>query len=193
VYTLLIYAKTLISVLICSAATAQADCVLQDKTVSQSSVTISERTQLTATVVPEPTGGKRCLVTFRARVGPTWYTATGEYTWSGDTPRDSACAVAVKRAEDSVRDQVSSSRVISEKILVCNDDTTLETIRQTNPGTVGDLAQFRPHPGYPKEFWYNGTRCRWFLDTGFTGRDVKTWQGIICLIHDSKWVVVDKF
>ena len=187
------YVKTLISILMCSAVTAQADCVLQDKTVSQSSVIISERTQLTATVVPEPTGGKRCLVTFRARVGVTWYTATGEYTWPGDTPRDSACAVAVKRAEDSVRDQVSSSRVISEKILVCNDDTTLETIRQTNPGTVGNLAQFRPHPGYPREFWYNGTRCRWFLDTGFTGSDIKTWQGVICEIHKSKWVVVDKF
>ena len=185
--------KTFLSVVALAAVTAHADCVLQDKTVSQSSVTISERTQLSATVVPEPTGGKRCLVTFRARVGSTWYTATGEYAWSGDTPRDSACAVAVKRAEDSVRDQVSSSRVISEKILVCNDDPTLDTIRQPNPGTVGDLAQFRPHPGYPREFWHNGTRCRWFLDTGFTGKDVRTWQGIICLIHDSKWVVVDKF
>jgi hypothetical protein len=185
--------KTLISALICTATAVHADCVLQDKTVSQSSVTIAERTQLTATVVPDPQVGKRCLVNFRARVGSNWYTATGEYAWSGNTPRDSACAVAVKRAEDSVRDQVASSRVISEKILVCNDDSTLETIRQTNPGTVGNLAQFRPHSGYPHEFWHNGTRCRWFLDTGFTGKDVRTWQGIICLIHDSKWVVVDKF
>lgn len=185
--------KNLLSVVALAAAAAHADCVLQDKTVSQSSVTISERTQLSATVVPDPHVGKRCLVTFRARVGAAWYTATGEYAWPGDTPRDRACAVAVKRAEDSVRDQVSSSRVISEKILVCNDDPTLDTIRQANPGTVGDLAQFRPHPDYLKEFWYNGTRCRWFLDTGFTGRDIKTWQGIICLIHNSKWVVVDKF
>ena len=174
------------------ALSAHADCVLQDKTVSQSSAVISERTQLTATVVPDP-AGKRCLVTFRARVGATWYTANGEYAWPGDTPRDSACAVAVKRAEDSVRDQVAASRVISEKILVCRDDPTLDTIRQTNPGTVGDLGQFRPHPDYPREFYHNGTRCRWFLDTGFTGKTVRTWQGIICEIHDSKWVVVDKF
>jgi hypothetical protein len=174
------------------AVSAYADCVLQDKTVSQSSVVIAERTQLSATVVPDP-AGKRCLVTFRARVGATWHTANGEYVWPGDTPRDSACAVAVKRAEDSVRDQVAASRVISEKILVCKDDPTLDTIRQTNPGTVGDLGQFRPHPDYPKEFWHNGTQCRWFLDTGFTGKTVRTWQGIICQIHDSKWVVVDKF
>jgi len=175
-----------------ASASAYADCVLQDKTVSQSSAVISERTQLTATVVPDPVG-KRCLVTFRARVGAAWYTASGEYAWPGDTPRDSACAVAVKRAEDSVREQVASSRVISEKILTCRDDPTLDTIRQTNPGTVGELGQFRPHPDYPREFYHNGTRCRWFLDSGFTGRDIRTWQGIICEIHDSKWVVVDKF
>lgn len=169
-----------------------ADCILQDKTVSQSSAVIAERTQITATVVPDPVG-KRCLVTFRARVGATWYTAQGDYAWPGDTPRDSACAVAVKRAEDSVRDQVASSRVISEKILICRDDPTLDTIRQTNPGTVGELSQFRPHPDYPRSFWHNGTQCRWFLDTGYTGKTVRTWQGIICKIHDSKWVVVDKF
>jgi hypothetical protein len=185
--------KPLLSTLILAAATAHADCVLQDKTVSQSSVTIAERSKITATVVPDPQQGKRCLVNFRARIGATWYTASGEYAWPGDTPRDSACAVAVKRAEDSVRDQVSASRVISEKVLICTDDPTLDTIRETNPGTVGDLSQFRPHPNYPKEFWYNGTRCRWFLDTGYSGRDIRTWQGIICLIHDSKWVVIDKF
>ena len=185
--------KLLISTLAMAVMSAHADCVLQDKTVSQSSVSIAERGKITATVVPDPQQGKRCLVTFRARVGATWYTATGEYTWPGDTPRDSACAMAVKRAEDSVREQVAASRVISEKVSICNDDPSLDTIREINPGTVGDLSQFRPHPNYPKEFWYNGTRCRWFLDTGFSGRDIRTWQGIICLIHDSKWVVVDKF
>jgi hypothetical protein len=185
--------KNLLSSIAMVAATAHADCVLQDKTVMHSAVTITERTKISAAVVPEPTGGKRCLVNFQARVGSTWYTAFGEYTWPGDTPRDQACAAATLRADDSVREQVSSSRVISEKILICRDDPTLDTIRQTNPGTVGDLAQFRPHPTYPKEFYYNGTRCRWFLDTGFTGRDVRTWQGIICEIHGSKWVVVDKF
>jgi hypothetical protein len=184
--------KFAVTVIALATLSAHADCVLQDKTVSQSSVVISERTQLTATVVPDPMG-KRCLVTFRARVGAAWYTANGEYTWPGDTPRDSACAVAVKRAEDSVRDQVAASRVISEKILVCRDDPTLDTIRQTNPGTVGELSQFRPHPDYPRSFWHNGTRCRWFLDSGYTGKTVRTWQGIICQIHDSKWVVVDKF
>jgi hypothetical protein len=101
--------------------------------------------------------------------------------------------VAVKRAEDSVRDQVAASRVISEKILVCRDDPTLNTLRQANPGTVGDLAQFRPHPGYPNEFWHNGSPCRYFLDSTYVRNDIRTFEGVICKVHDSKWVVVDKF
>lgn len=186
--------KTIIYGLALATAAAQADqCVLQDKTVLHSNVTIAERSLITATVVPEPTGGKRCLVNFQARVGTTWYTAFGEYAWPGDTPRDQACAAATRRADDSIREQVSSSRVISEKVLICRDDPTLNTLRQVNPGVTGELSQFRPHPDYATEFWHNGTQCRWFLDTGYIVRDVRTWQGIICKIHDSKWVVIDKF
>jgi hypothetical protein len=62
--------KTIIYGLALATAAAQADqCVLQDKTVLHSTVTIAERSLITATVVPEPTGGKRCLVNFQARVG----------------------------------------------------------------------------------------------------------------------------
>jgi len=185
--------KRLLALALIPATVLASDCVLQDRTVSRSTVTIAERSKIKPEVVPSINNGRKCMVTFRVRIGSDWHSAHGEYEWAGDRPREEACAVAVKRAEDSVRDQVAASRVISEKILVCRDDLTLDTIRQANPGTVADLAQFRPHPDYPKEFWYNGTRCRWFLDTGFTGRDVRTWQGIICEIHGSKWVVVDKF
>ena len=78
--------KLLMAALALIAITAQADCVLQDKTVSQSSAVIAERSQITATVVPDPQTGKRCLVTFRARVGATWYTACLLYT--SPSPRD---------------------------------------------------------------------------------------------------------
>jgi len=175
------------------ALSAHADCVLQDKTVSQSSVSIAERTQIKATVVPDPQVGKRCLVTFRARIGANWYTANGEYAWPGDTPRDSACAVAMKRAEDSVRERVGRTQIISEKVMICRDQPDLNSLRSTNPGTVAELSQFRPHPEYPKRFWHNGAQCRMFLDSAWTGRDVHTYQGVICQLQDSKWVVVDKF
>jgi hypothetical protein len=168
-------------------------CVLQEKTITQGTATIAERSQLRAEVVPGLAGGRRCMVNFRARIGADWHTAFGEYEWSGDRPREEACAVAVKRAEDSLRDRVGRSQVLSEKVLICRDNPDLETLRQTNPGTVGSLAQFRPHPDRLREFWHNGAPCRYFLDSAYTGKDIRTWEGVICKIHDSKWVVVDRF
>jgi hypothetical protein len=31
------------------------------------------------------------------------------------------------------------------------------------------------------------------LDSAWTGRDIHTYQGVICQLQDSTWVVVDKF
>lgn len=169
------------------------ECVLQTKMVTQSAVVIQERANLRAEVVPGINGGRRCMVNFRARIGSEWHTAFGEYEWNGERPRDEACAVAVSRAEDSVRERVSRSRLVSEKVLICNDNPDLNTLRQTNPGTVAELSQFRPHPDRPAEFWHNGAPCRYFLDSAYTGRDIRTFEGVICKIHDQKWVVVDKF
>jgi hypothetical protein len=184
--------KLLISLLIPSAAMAQ-QCVLQDKTVSRGSVTIAERSEIRPEVVPAIGGGRKCMVSFRARVGAEWHTAFGEYEWDGARPRDEACAVAVKRAEDSVRERVSASQLVSEKVLICRENPDLNTLQQINSGTVGELSQFRPHPDYTREFWHNGAPCRFILDTAYTGKDVRTFQGVICKIHNSKWVVVDKF
>lgn len=185
--------KLLFACLIPTVVFANDQCVLQDRTVSKSTVTIAERADIRTEVVPSLNGGRRCLVNFRARIGAGWHTAFGEHEWSGDRSREEACAVALKRAEDSVRERVGSSQVVSEKTLICNDNPDLRTLRQTNPGTVGNLSQFRPHPEYTREFWHNGAPCRFFLDSTFTGTDIRTFQGVICKIHDSKWVVVDKF
>ena len=182
----------LISLLLPTVALAQ-QCVLQDKTVTRGTVVIAERSEIRPEVVPAVGGGRKCMVSFRARVGATWHTAFGEYEWPGDRPRDEACAVAMKRAEDSVRERVAATQIVSEKVLICRDNPDLNTILQINPGTVGELSQFRPHPEYPREFWHNGTQCRFILDSAFTGQDIRTFQGIICKVHNAKWVVVDKF
>jgi hypothetical protein len=168
-------------------------CVLQAKNVSGSSVTIQERSNVQAEVVPAVSGGRKCMVNFRARIGAEWHTAFGEFEWAGDRPRDEACAVALRRAEDSVRERVGRTQIISEKVMICRDQADLLTLRSSNPGTVAELSQFRPHPEYPKRFWHNGAQCRMFLDSAWTGRDIRTYQGVICQVQDSKWVVVDKF
>jgi hypothetical protein len=168
-------------------------CVLQQSTVNRTAVTIQERSQISATVVPELNGQKKCMVDMRVKIGSEWHTAFGEHVWSGHTPKETACAVAVKRAEDSVLQRVAAGATVSENVLICNDRENLNTLAQTNPGTVADLAQFRPHPTHTKEFWYNGARCRWTVDTVWQHNTVNTMQGIICQLRGSKWVVVDKF
>jgi hypothetical protein len=183
--------KLLIAVLLPAAALAS-ECVLQNRTVTATTVTIQERSGIKHTVVPVA-AGSRCLVTFQARIGTTWHLATGQYDWSGDTPSGEACAVAMSRAEDSVKTQSTPSHVRSEKVLVCNDNPELATLRLTNPGTIGKLHQFRPYPDFPKQFWHNGAKCRWFLETGYRRQEIHTYQGIICQLQDSNWVVVDKF
>ena len=168
-------------------------CVIQEKTVSQGSVVIQERSGVRQEVVPLPNGLRRCQVSFRARIGADWHTAFGEYDWAGDLPREQACGAAVKHAEDAVRARVGQSRVISEKVLVCRDQPDLNVLRTTNPGTMGRVHQFRPHPNYPNRFWHNGAQCRWILDSIYQGRDIRTQEGVICQVQDDFWVVVDKF
>lgn len=169
------------------------NCVLQDRTVSRAQVVISERSPIRRDVVPYLNNQKKCVVDFRVRIGADWHSAFGEYVWLGDRPENEACAIAASRAEDEVRERVGRAQTVSEKILVCKDEPRLTNLPRTQIGTVGDVGQFRPHPEYPNRFYHNGTQCKWFLDTSFTGRDVRTFQGIICQIDADRWVVVDKF
>ena len=185
--------KRLLALVLIPATVLAGECVLQDRTVSRNAVTIAERSKITPEVVPSVNNGKKCMVSFRVRIGNNWHSAHGEYEWPGDRPREEACAVAVSRAEDSVRERVGQTQTVSEMTMVCSDRPDLDALRSTNPGTVAELHQFRPHPDFPKEFWHNGAPCRYFLDTAYVSRDIRTFQGVICRLQDSKWVVVDKW
>ena len=169
------------------------DCVMQDRTVSDAVVVVQERSNITREVVPAPRGGQRCIVNFRARVGDAWHWATGQYDWPGDRPREEACAVATKRAEDSLRNLVRPAHVASQQVLICNDRPDSATIQTSQIGQAGRLHQFRPHPDYPNRFWHNGAQCRWFLESSFRNNDIYTFQGIVCQVAEDNWVVVDKF
>lgn len=174
-------------------ASANDQCVLQDRVVSRSEVVIAERTPVRRDVVTMPNGNKKCIVDFKVRVGADWHTAFGEYEWPGDRSSADACGIAAQRGEDLVRQRVGRSQTASEKILVCKDRPELTTLRNTTVGTVGDAGQFRPHPQYLHRFWHNGAQCRWFIEPAFTGRDIQTFQGIVCEVQSGKWIVVDKF
>ena len=185
--------QLLIACLIAPVVAMAQQCVLQTRTVTQGQVQIEERSQITAQIVPVPGGDQRCMVTMRGRVGATWYTGFGEFVFARTGNPDQACTSARSRAEASITSQAGSRQVATDSTLVCKEDPTLDNVRTADPGTVAKLAQYRPHPDYPREFYHNGTRCRWFLDPAWTGRELRTGQGIICQLQDDNYVVVDKF
>lgn len=174
-------------------STAHAECVMQSKTVSQQKITISKRSDIRRNIVPSATGERKCVVDFQVQVGANWHMATGEYAWDGQRPSSEACAAAVALAERDVEARLQGGSAVSENILTCNDDPDRNRLQQSHPGTVGDLAQFRPHPDYPNAFYYNGTQCRWFVETGFARAAIQNYLGVICRLESSKWVVVDRF
>lgn len=174
-------------------ALVQAECVLQDRTVTASKTQISERSGVKQNIVKLPNGYQRCLVTFRARIGTAWHLAAGHYDWPGDRPSSEACGVAAARAEDMASSTAAPKHITSEKVMICNDRADTQVLKEARIGTQAELHQYRPHPQYPDRFWHNGAQCRWFLDSGWNGQDVQTMQGVICQLSNQKWVVVDKF
>ena len=168
-------------------------CVLQTKTVTQGQIQVEERSQVSSQIVPVQGGDQRCMVSMRGRVGATWYTGFGEFVFARTGSPEQACLSARSRAEASITAQAGARLVATDSTLVCREDPTLDAVRRTDVGTVAKLAQYRPHPDYPNDFRHNGTRCRWFLDPAWTGRDLRTGQGIICQLQDDNYVVVDKF
>jgi hypothetical protein len=185
--------SALIGTLILPVVAWATECVMQDRTVSDAVVVVQERSNIQREVVPAPDGGRRCIVNFKARVGNTWHWATGQYDWPGDRPREEACAVAMKRAEDSLRNLVRPAHVASQQVLICNDGSDMATLKNSQIGSMAKLDQFRPHPDFPNAFWHKGTHCRWFLESSFKNNDIYTYQGVICRVESERWVVVDKF
>lgn len=172
---------------------AHAECVMTNRVTTASTVRIDERSDIRQDIVPSPVAGhRRCQVSYKARIGAQWHLAVGTYDWPGNIADVDACAVAVSRADASVRTQVAPVGVRGESTMVCTDRPNLDTLKRTQIGSQGRLHQFRPHPDYPKEFHHNGTRCRWFLDTEWAATDVQTREGIICRLESSQWIVVDK-
>jgi hypothetical protein len=189
-------ARRLLITMLFSAVSVQAQqCVMQSKTARIAKVSISERSQMQQEIVPDARGGQRCLVNIRARVNTVWYTGFGEQSLINAASSVQACDMARVRADQSVLQQASPVSVVAtDQVLICRDDPTLDQVQKTTTGTQAKLAQFRPHPDYPKLFHHNGTQCRWFLDTpAWNGKNIRVGQGIICHVKDEFWIVVDKF
>ena len=185
--------KLLVSTLLITTSAAAADCVMQDKTVSRTQVTIQERADMRRSVVPDVSGGKRCTVEFRVRINNEWHPAHGEVSWDGTRPSTEICAQAVQQAERDVRDRVSKKLIVTDSVMICSDNADAELLKKTTMGTVGRASQFKPHPNYPERFWYSGTQCRWFIEPAWDKDHMRQYQGVVCQLNTNDWVVVDRF
>ena len=172
-------------------AMALAECVLRSTTVTES-IAVSEKSQVTANVVTTQSGDRKCLVSFNARVNGTWHMAFGEAEWDGRGSPDSSCASAIKNAERDLVRSLAPLSLRAEDVMIC-DDSSQQRILSIAVGMQGPIHQFRPHTTKQGEFWYNGTRCRWVLDTQFVSSKLHTYEGIICRVGGDEWVVVDTF
>lgn len=185
--------NSILFVALCAVQFANAECVMQNKTVTRQQITIQERSDIRRNVITDTNNQRRCVVDFKVRVGAEWHQASGDVIWDGAQPSDHACALAVTQAERDVESRLQKRAVANESIMVCTDNPDRDRLKQTNPGTVAKVEQFRPHPDYPKSFYHNGTQCRYFLETGYANQDVRNYSGVICRLENNDWVVVDKF
>lgn len=170
------------------------ECVMQSKVASQSRAVVQERSAVTRIVTPELGGQRRCIVSYRARVNDQWLTAHGEHTFTDSQSEQQACQIALHRADSEVITRPAHQALVAtDSVVVCSDRPQHQALKHTQVGTVGAAGQFRIHPERPRDFVYNGARCRWFVDTEFAGQDITRVQGVICHLKDQNWVVVDKF
>jgi hypothetical protein len=186
--------QTAIIALLLPASVWAQECVIQQKTVTnQTSVIIKQTNDIKRDVIPWGSNQKKCIVNFKALIDNNWHMASGEYVWDGDQPVSEACGVATARAKKDLTQTVKPANIVNEDVVICRDDTNQTDIRVTQVGNLVDIAQLKPHPDYPNKFYHNGAECRWFLDIGWTGKDIRQYRGIACKLEAGKWVVVDKF
>jgi hypothetical protein len=187
------FTKLIVLLMLPTTLWAAQNCVMQEKIVNRSKVVIEEMGDIKRDVVPWTNNQKKCIVNFRARIGQEWYQGYGEYIWDGELPVNDACGAAATAGKKELTNRVKPSNIISEDVLICNDDTKLDAVRKTQIGSIVDITQLKSNPNYPRRFYHNGTECKWFTEVGFTGNNVLQYQGIACMLEPTKWVVVDKF
>jgi len=178
-------------ILLALSSIVNAECILQETTISKSSLTVSNHDNITRNIT---TFGDqfKCSVRYRALVGNEWHTATGDFVFHDMLP-STACANAIALGDSHLLESLSQKQIQKEQMLVCHDDNK---IMASVINTIGDqvkISQLTPDPNRPKSFAYNGTECKWFLDRNFIDKKLLTGYGIACKLTSDDWVIVDKF
>jgi hypothetical protein len=179
-------------ILLLVSATAHAECYNRTAISSQHPVKITSIADVKRTVVPLANSQHKCIVNFRAQVNNTWISIEGENTASDATSIDQLCAGAMSYGKNQVLTSVTGNGVNVEQDMVCTDQP-IPKIRKVEISEYVNESELQPHPNFPKQFKYQGTVCRWFIEPeGRIGNLIQK-QGVACRIQDSNWQVVDKW
>ena len=92
----------------------------------------------------------------------------------------------------AVTTDVGGQTVLAEQSNTCIEEPPVE-IKKVKIGDLVRLEHIQQHPVIRQPFIYRETQCRWFIEPGTSGRDLVTYQGIVCQVHPTVWRVIDKF
>jgi hypothetical protein len=183
-----------LSLLATSSAIAQ-PCLWSQKITSKEEAAITDIRNVRTTLTPWKNGTQSCVATLEGKVSGQWTNGKGEFKWDGELRPSDACQGAVELAKKNLLSSLKSVTISSESTVVCKEQGP-EEVPLINPpiGTViNNPNRLRKHPNFPNPFNYKGQECRWYLETGFNGKDIKQISGIVCMLEPTRWVIVDKF
>lgn len=177
--------------LLCSINSMANDCVIQTKSSSQATAQVESVSRYKSFVTKEAES-KKCTVSFYGLVAGDWHLTHGEFIWDDARSENEGCQVAYERARFALTKQINASTVNAESVVICREDQKKGPVLPAIVGQPVNVLSMRPHPKFTKVFSYNGTQCRWFIESHYANNDIVATNGIACKLTN-QWIVVDKF
>jgi hypothetical protein len=170
------------------------ECRMKETLRSKESTVVEMIRNVKAEVVPHGNQQLRCNVQLEGWANGKWNLTSGDFIWNGNYSKENACKAAIELAKKNLQNALNSSTIESESVIVCEEPwPKAQPILNPKVGTILDsIKGLRVHPQHPQPFYHKGAECRWYLETGWNGKDIFQFNGIVCQ-YGPKWIVVDKF
>jgi hypothetical protein len=183
---------TLLAIALASAGIAHAECYSRSAMSNHMRAQIERITDVHETVVPTPTGQKRCTVIFRSLINGAWHSGEGMSQARPETPAAQLCNQAMTSGQTFLLQSIGGSRMAMEQEMVCSDEPK-PYVRLVNVGEVIRESEVQPHARNRRPFIYKGSTCRWFSQFDPHQVVLEPQEGIMCKMNNDQWKVVDKF
>ncbi len=166
------------------AVPARAECFLQEIVRSNLNGVIVSVEGIQRSVLPETDDTQVCIVEFDALVDASWHHGVGVHSFGNGTSKERACRIAIQQGKQAVLERLFPQEVHSEDVLICDENR--------DEAKFTGLEGLTPNNAHPS-FYYQGTPCRWYLETTTSGSDLFQWSLILCELKPNKWTLVDRF